>query len=232
MKATRILLFLSPLLLFVPPLVNVNDSLGLAMLDGFYKGMLGRFPGNVLMAFLCYTYAHQLGREAWLWVCGSLIFPFFAPFVLAFMPAKYGSVADVQRRGGRREAPAKAAAGPFEKRFPLLAAYLATLPESTGLPVRIRARLDPVPANFEFSAFIDPGRLDGLMAGAAARQLTVWTNPEDGGLRVFGAGMVDKPAVESVTTWLRQAAPARKVAAAVHPAEGPTKFFEYYPSAD
>src|ERR1017187_6850243 len=41
MKGTRILLFLSPLLWFVPPLVPV---LGLEMLNGFYKGMLGRFP--------------------------------------------------------------------------------------------------------------------------------------------------------------------------------------------
>src|ERR1035438_4561471 len=108
MKATRILLFLSPLLWFVPPLVPVEGNLGLEMLNSFYRGMLGRFPGNALMAFLCYTYAHQLGREAWLWVCGSLIFPFLAPFVLAFMPAKYGSLADVQRRGSRGPAPDKA----------------------------------------------------------------------------------------------------------------------------
>jgi hypothetical protein len=85
---------------------------------------------------------------------------------------------------------AKAATGPFEKRFPLLAAYLATLPQATGLPLRIRARLNPVPANFEFSAYVDPDKLDGLLAGAAARQFTVWTNPDDSGVRVFGAGMV------------------------------------------
>ena len=232
MKATRILLFLSPLLWFVPPLIRVDDNLGLTLLNSLYKGMLGRFPGNALMAFLCYTYASQLGREAWLWVVGSLYFPFLAPLILAFMPPKHGSAADLQRRGGRRLVPAKAASGPFETRFPLLAAYLATLPKATGLELRIRARLDPVQANFEFSAFVEPARLDGLLAGAAARQFTVWTNPEDSGVRVFGAGMVDTPAVDSVTTWLRQAAPQRKVAAAVHPAEGPTKFFEYYPRAD
>ena len=199
MKATRILLFLSPLLWFVPPLVPVDGNLGLEMLNGFYRGMLGRFPGNALMAFLCYTYAHQLGREAWLWVCGSLIFPFFAPFVLAFMPAKYGSLADQQRSGGRRTAPDTAATGPFEKRFPLLAAYLATLPKATGVELRIRARLNPVPANFEFVAFVDPGRLDGLLASAAARQFTVWTNPEGAGVRVFGAGMVATPLLSTAS---------------------------------
>ena len=41
--------------------------------------------------------------------------------------------------------------------------------------------MDPVPANFEFSAYVDPDKLDGLLAGAAARQFTVWTNPEDAG---------------------------------------------------
>jgi hypothetical protein len=213
-------------------MVQVDQSLGLSMLDGFYRGMLHGFPGNALMALLCYTYAHQIGREAWLWVCGSLIFPWFAPFVLAFMPAKYGSLADIQRRGGHRIAPATAATGPFEKRFPLLAAYLGTLPKATGVERRIRARMDPVPANFEFSAFIDPSRLDGLLAAAAARKFTVWTNPEEAGVRVFGAGMVETPAIESVTEWLRQAAPQRKVATAVHPAEGPTRFLEFYPSAD
>src|ERR1035438_919604 len=190
MKATRILLFLSPLLWFVPPMIDVSQNAGLAMLNIFYKGLLGRFPGNALMAFLCYTYARQLGREAWLWVVGSLVFPFFTPFVLAFMPAQLGSIADQRRRGGSRIAPAKAATGPFEKRFPLLAAYLATLPKATGIERRIRARLDPVHANFEFSTLVAPERLDGLLAGAAARQFTVWTNPEDAGVRVFGAGMV------------------------------------------
>lgn len=127
---------------------------------------------------------------------------------------------------------AKAATGPFEKRFPLLAAYLATLPQATGLPLRIRARLNRVPANFEFSAYVVPDKLDGLLAGAAARQFTVWTNPDDSGVRVFGAGMVEIPAIDSVTMWLRQAASQRKIAVAVHPAEAPTKFFEYHPAAD
>ena len=231
MKATRILLFLSPLLLFVPPLVPVDQGgVGMILLDSFYKGLLGRFPGNALMAFLCYTYAHQLGREAWPWVTGSLAWPFLAPLILAFMPAKYGSAADEQRRAGGRQAPAKAATGAFEARFPLLGGYLASASEATGLEAR--ARLDPVQANFEFSAFVERAGFDGLLAGAAQRQLTVWSSPEDNGFRVFGAGMVASKAMESVTAWLRQAAPRRKIATAMHPAEGPTKYFEYYPSAD
>ena len=231
MKATRILLFLSPLLLFVPPLVPVAEGgVGLALLDMFYKGLLGRFPGNALMAFLCYTYAAQLGRDAWPWVTGSLAWPFLTPFILAFMPAKYGSAADEQQRAGGRQAPAKAATGAFEARFPLLAAYLPSVSEAAGLEAR--ARLDPVKANFEFSAFVERAGFEGLLAGAAQRELTVWSNPEDNGFRVFGAGMVAAKATESVTAWLRQAAPRRKIAAATHPAEGPTKYFEYYPSAD
>jgi hypothetical protein len=231
MKATRILLFLSPLLLFVPPLVPVDQSaVGIVVLDSLFKGLLRRFPWNALMAFLCYTYAQQLGRDAWPWVTGSLAWPFLTPFILAFTPAKYGSAADEQRRAGGRQAPAKAAAGPFEGRFPLLAGYLASASDTTGLEAR--ARLDPVKANFEFSAFVERAGLDPLLAGAAERQLTVWCNPEDNGFRVFGAGMVASKAMDSVTLWLRQAAPRRKIAAALHPAEGPTKYFEYYPSAD
>ena len=230
MKATRILLFLSPLLYFMPPLVPVNDALGMQLLNYFYKGLLGCFPGNALMAFLCYTYAGQLGREAWPWVTGSLRFPFIAPFILAFMSPKYGSAADSQRRSSARTAPAKAASGPFEARFPLLSAHLAALPPAAGLEPR--TCMDPVKANFEFSAFVDAAGLDGLLAGASARQFHVWTTAEDAGLRVFGAGMVDTPALDGVTAWLRQSAPRKKVATAVHKPETPTKFFEYYPSSD
>ena len=63
------------------------------------------------MAFLCYTYAGQLGREAWPWVTGSLVAPFLAPLILVFMPAKYGSAGDQQRRGYARPAPAQTELG-------------------------------------------------------------------------------------------------------------------------
>ena len=231
MKATRILLFLSPLLYFIPPLVPVDENnTGLFLLNYFYRGVIGVFPGNVLMCLLCYTYARQLGREGWPWVVGSLRYPFIAPFVLAFMPAKYGSAADEQRRGSARPAPAKAAAGPFEARFPLLSAYVGSKTQDIGADAR--AKMDPVKANFEFSAFVDQQGLDALNARAVQMKFTLWTHPEDPGFRVFGAGMVAATAMDSVTTWLREVAPQRKLATAVHQTEGPTKYFEYYPRTE
>ena len=230
MKSTRILLFMSPLLWFVPPLIHVNDILGLAMLNYFYKGVLGAFPANVLMAYLCYTYADQLGREGWLWAAGSLRYPFIAPLILAFVPPKDGSAADLQRRNSVGPAAAKAAGGPFETRFPLLSAYLGSM--APAISAEARAAMEPVKANFEFSAWVDQNGIAALVAGAAAKNLTLWKNPEDPGVRVFGAGMIDAPAVEGVTQWLRQVAPQRKLATSVHPNEGPPKYFEYYPRVD
>jgi len=115
-------------------------------------------------------------------------------------------------------------------RFPLLDAYLLS---STAAERRAaaQAKMEPVKANFEFSAFVDQEGLSALASGAESRKMTLWTNPEDPGVRVFGAGMVAASDVAGVTIWLKQAAPLRKLATAVHPNEGATKFFEYYPSA-
>ena len=229
MKATRILLFLSPLLWFVPPMIAVSDNTGMTLVNYFYKGVLGTFPGNALMAFLCYSYAEHLGREGWLWVVGSLRYPFIAPFILAFIPPKYGSAAELQRKASGLTAPAKAAAGPFETRFPLLSAYLGSMTPTIGADAR--TRMEPVQSNFEFSALVDHEGLNVLMERADPMKLTIWSHPEDPGVRVFGAGMVAAPAVADITNWLRQIAPQRKLATAIHPNEGPTKFFEYYPGA-
>src|SRR5919197_5082299 len=92
MKGTRIVLLLSPLLLFCPPLLPLDRSLGWTMLGVFYGGLLARFPWNILMAALCYYYAQQLGREAFLWAGGSFLVPFLTPLILAFMSARPGSV--------------------------------------------------------------------------------------------------------------------------------------------
>jgi hypothetical protein len=230
MKATRILLFLSPLLYLMPALIDVQANVGLAVLNSLTRGIIGMFPANALMAMLCYTYAGQLGRDPWVWVATSMRWPFLAPFILAFMPAKYGSAADSQRRSRPREVPTKAAVGPFENRFPLLTAFLANQPPTVG--AEPRARFETVPANFEFSTWVESSSLSGLLAGAGTRQLSVWTLADDSGYRALGAGMVPFAQLEPVTDWLKQAAPKRKVGVAFHPAEGPTKYFEYYPSGE
>jgi hypothetical protein len=229
MKATRIFLFMSPLLVFVPAVIPVHDSVGIALVNYFYRGVLGAFPGNVLMAFLCYTYAGHLGREEWLWVLGSMRFPYLVPFILAFMPAKYGSAADQEQSRNAKQAPAKALAGAFETRFPLLSAYLSS--KTPAVVAHARARMEPVPANFEFSAFVDKEGLNALVAAAEPKRFTLWMQPEEPGMRVFGAAMLDPGAMASFTKWLQEVAPQRKLATAVHPNEGPTKYFEYYPGA-
>lgn len=230
MKATRLFLFLSPLLYLVPPLIPVSGNTGLTLLNYFYRGVLGAFPANLLMAYLCYLYAGHLGREEWLWVLGSLRYPYLAPFILAFMPPKYGSSAETAQRAGAKAAPGKAASGSFETRFPLLASYLSS--KTPAVVAHARARMEPVQANFEFSACTDREGVNALTAWAVPQNFTLWMQPEDPGMRVFGAGMVDPPAVDGVTKWLRQVSPQRKLATAVHPNEGPTKYFEYYPRAE
>jgi len=228
MKATRILLFLSPLLWFVPPLIPMDQApLGLAIANSLYRGLLGHFPGNALMAYLCYSYANQLGRESWYWVILSLRIPYLAPFILAFVPPRSGSAAEAQQIAAGRPVKTQAAKGPFEARFPLLAAYLPNQPEATR--TEARARMEPVAANFEFCVFLGPARMDAFAAGAAARSFTLWSNPELGGARVFGAGFVPAKGLPEITNWLLAAAPEKKIATAVHRADGPTKFVEYYP---
>jgi len=229
MKATRILLFLSPLLWFAPGLIPVDASPGLMLLNDLYKGLLGKFPWNAIMAFLCYTYARQIGREAWPWVVGSLVFPFIAPFILGFMSPSYGSVAYEQHRSGVASPAARAAEGPFATRFPLLNGYLENLPKTAQ--AEPKAKMDLVKANFEFAVLLAPEKLDAFVAEATARQLTVWSRAEDSVVRVFGAGLVQAGLTDSTTLWLRGASPDRKVAVAIHKPDGsPTKYFEYYPT--
>jgi len=229
MKATRILLFLSPLLWFAPGLIPVDSSPGLMLLNDLYKGLLGKFPWNAFMAFLCYTYAKQIGREAWPWVVGSLVFPFLAPFILGFMSPSYGSMAFEQRRTGASGPPVRPAEGPFDRRFPLLSGYLANLPKAAQ--AEPKAKMDLVKANFEFAVVLAQEKLDGFVAEATARQLTVWSRAEDKVVRVFGAGLVQPGLIDSITLWLRGASPDRKVTVAIHKPDGaPTKYFEYYPT--
>src|SRR5215469_189287 len=98
MKITRIFLFASPLLLLIPPLIPVSDNAGFMVFSSFYGLILRRFPWNLVMAGLCYSYAQQIGGDAFVWAGFSFFFPFATPLVLAFRSPKYNSTADVVQR--------------------------------------------------------------------------------------------------------------------------------------
>src|SRR5689334_13851816 len=121
MKITRIFLFASPLLLFIPPIIPVTDNPGWIVFASFYGLILRRFPWNLVMAGLCYSYAQQLGRDAFVWAGFSFVFPFATPLVLAFQAPKFNSTADAIQRMMAKPAKARAAGGSFVERFPLLA---------------------------------------------------------------------------------------------------------------
>jgi hypothetical protein len=228
MKATRVVLFLSPVLLLLPALLPVSSSLGLTMLGVFYGSLLRRFPWNLMMAGLCYVYANQLGREGFRWAIGSFVFPFLAPLILAFMPPMSDSIAENRRRAHAVPPPAKGAAGSFETRFPLLERFLAGKPEA--ICAEGRTRFTPVPANYEFSLRVDPSVLDGVLAEATERKFTTWANPDQRGTQVFGAGVVQPENIDTMAAWLRKASvPGEKLMVAWRQNDGRLKFFEYYP---
>src|SRR5947207_15928225 len=108
MKITRIFLFASPLLLFIPPLIPASENAGWIIFASFYGLIVRRFPWNLVMAGLCYSYAQQLGRDAFVWAGFSFFFPFATPLVLAFQSPKINSTADVMQRIHARSATAKA----------------------------------------------------------------------------------------------------------------------------
>src|SRR5581483_1632321 len=84
MRITRIFLFASPLLLFIPPLIPISDNPGWIIFGSFYSLIVRRFPWNLVMGGLCYSYAQSLGRDAAVWAGFSFFFPFATPLVLAF----------------------------------------------------------------------------------------------------------------------------------------------------
>ena len=229
MKYTRIFLFLSPLLLFVPPMVPMQtDNVAWTMLGSFYGLLLRRFPWNLMMAGLCYVYAQQLGREAYWWGLLSFVFPFASPLVLAFVPPKFRSTAYEVNRALSGPAAAKAAEGKFEDRFPLLERRLEGKPEATRSEQN--ARFSPVVANFEFAAPVDPKALERITNEAHTRKFTIWTDWVNGGAVVYGAAMVQTPAVEEVTGWLkRTGVPGEKLDVAWRQPDGTLKYFEFYP---
>lgn len=227
MKITRIFLFASPLLLLVPPLFPVSDNPGWIVFSSFYSLIVNRFPWNLVMAGLCFNYAQQIGRDAFVWAGFSFFFPFATPLVLAFRSPKYNSTADVVRRMQERPAKARAAAGPFDARFPLLAQYLQERPEAEG--AEPKARFDPVPANYEFLLTVDPAARVRMMAEASNRRLTTWANVTESDTKLFGAGCVETKELEEVAQWLKGGAVSGgKLSIMWRLTDGVRKSFEYY----
>jgi hypothetical protein len=227
MKITRIFLFASPLLLLVPPLFPPSDNPAWMVFSSFYSLIVGRFPWNLVMAALCYNYAQQLGRDAFVWAGFSFFFPFATPLVLAFRSPKYNSTADVVRRMQQGPAKAKAATGPFNERFPLLTQYLQGRPEADW--AEQKARFDPVRANYEFLLAVDPNARVRMMAEASTRHMTTWTDTTESGTKLFGAAFVELKDLEEVAKWLKGGAVSgEKLSIVWRQPDGVIKSLEYY----
>jgi hypothetical protein len=228
MMGARIVLVLSPLLVFLPPLLPFRRDLGLSLLGIFYGIVLLRFPWNIVMAGVCYNYAKLLGREPFFWAVGSFVFPFLTPLILAFVPAKPGSRAAERKRAQPAPVFSRRATAPFEERFPLLERYLSGKPEA--IRAEQMARFETVDANLEFSLYADPSTLDRILAEAEVRKFTVWADTGESGTHLFGAGRVRSDGVSEVIAWLRGVrAPGKKLMLEVLQAGGDRKFFEYLP---
>ena len=227
MKYTRIFLFLSPLMIFLPPLFPTNGSIALTMLGSFYSRILRFFPWNLIMAGICYSYAQQLGREAFRWGGASFFFPFLTPLVLGFMPPKFNSTAYTVNRALAVPV-AKGAAGKFDERFPLLQRCLEGKPETTNFEQL--GRFAPLIANFEFTARVDPQALNRILPEAATRKFTVWPDAGPEGTRLYGAGLVQAKDTDDTTAWLKRIGMSgEKVDVAMRTPDGTLKYFEYYP---
>src|SRR5689334_10596586 len=227
MKITRIFLFASPLLLLIPPLIPTTDNAGWMVFASFYSLILRRFPWNLLMAGLCYAYAQQIGRDAFMWAGASFFFPFATPLVLAFRSPKHNSAADVMQRMKSGPGKAKASAGLFIDRFPLLTEYLRGRPDSVY--AEQQARFDPVPVNYEFLLPVEQLAIERMAAEASKRQLTTWTDTGDGETRLFGAGIVQPKDIEDTATWLKSGAVSGgKLQIMWRQPDGQIKSHEYY----
>jgi hypothetical protein len=226
-KTTRIFLFASPLLLLVPPLFAPNDNPGWIVFSSFYGLIIQRFPWNLIMAGICYNYAHQLGRDAFVWAGFSFFFPFLTPLILAFRSPKYNSTADVIQRMQAKPGKGKAITGSFKERFPLLERCLQDKPDSTR--AEQKQRFDPVPSNFEFTLPVDNAALSNMLAEASTRRFTVWTEPGASETQVYGAGLVEPKDVQEFNKWLRgSGASGGKLTAIWVQPDGVQKVLEFY----
>lgn len=227
MKITRIFLFASPLLLLIPPLIPMSDNPGWIVFSSFYALIINRFPWNLVMAGLCYSYAQGIGRDAFVWAGFSFFFPSIVPLVLAFRSPKYNSTADVLRRMNARPAKVKAATGTFTERFPLLARYLQGKPETAWAEQELR--LSAVGSNYEFQLAVDPNAMVRINAEAATRNLATWTDTTADGPQIFGAGIVEMKDLEEVAKWLKGGAVSGgKLSIIWRQPDNVVKSFEYF----
>ena len=227
MKITRIFLFASPLLLLIPPVIPMGDNPGMMLFASFYSIILRRFPWNLIMAGLCYSYAKQIGADSFVWACCSFIFPFATPLVLAFRSPKMNSTADVIHRMMAKPAKATASTGPFVERFPLLARYLEGKPESVW--DGSKDRFTPVETNYEFLLAGDPNSRMRMMAEASNRRFTTWLDDAGGDPSFYGAGFVEMGSLEDTAKWLKTgAASGGKLSIIWRQPDGVTKSFDYY----
>ncbi len=230
MRGARVLLYLSPLILFLPPLLPAwNESVAWGLIGFFFGRVLRAFPWNLAMAGLSYVYARQVGREEWRWSVGSFALPFLTPLILAIMPPRPGSVAATFSKSSLVPAPAKGVTGSFEERFPLLERCLSTQPEA--IRSEQTARYTALPANFEFALTVAPGALERVLAEAQLRKLAVWVSAGPNGTQLYGAGLVASDSMEETTGWLRGArASGTRVDVASRDAGGRLQLIEYHPA--
>jgi hypothetical protein len=227
MKITRIFLFASPLLLFIPPIIPASDNAGWLIFSSFYGLIVRRFPWNLVMAGLCYSYAQQLGRDAFVWAGFSFFAPFLTPLILAFQSPKINSTADALQRMMAKPAKAKGASGSFVDRFPLLARHME------GKPAPLwdlnKQRFDSVLSNYEFLLAIDPNDRIRLMAEASHRHFTTWLDEAAADSALYGAGMVEMKDLDDTAKWLKSlAASGSKLSIIWLQPDGVTKSLEYY----
>jgi hypothetical protein len=227
MKITRIFLFASPLLLLIPPVIPATDNPGWMLFASFYGLIVRRFPWNLIMAGICYSYAQQLGRDAFMWAGFSFFAPFGTPLVLAFQSPRINSTADALQRLMAKPAKAKVGTGDFVERFPLLVRYLEGKPEP--LWNMHKERFDSVQTNYEFLLAIDPGARMRMAAEASNYHLTTFFDEAVTDPSFYGAGLVEMKDLDDVAKWLKSGAvPGGKLSIIWRQPDGVVKSFDYY----
>jgi hypothetical protein len=174
--------------------------------------------------------ARRFGRDDnWWWVC-AYFFPFVTPIVLALLPDNPNSPHAEMRRAAResRGAPAKAATGTFEDRFPLLVECMSG--QAAETQAGLRERFLKVKSNLEFTVASAPGTASRLIEEAPQRGFALSTGALGPLVWVYGAGLVPQRDVDEVANWLTAAcAPGQKVKVAFRDPEGMLHLVEHHP---